>query len=226
MHEPDGVGQGQRGADAGGFRPTRLAPGAARGVTGGPTMPEPKYISVDVEATGPAPGVYSMVSIGAWVVGEPGRTFYAELKPITNQFDKRAMAVAMPGRTHASLFETGEDPELVMERFTAWVEETREGKRFDPVFVAHNAPFDWMFVAWYFWRFVGRNPFGWAALDMRAYFMALTDNDWAKTRLEDMKKRFPTKRNHKHHALEDAIEQGELFERMLAAREAGRTDDR
>ena len=181
-------------------------------------MPKTKLISVDIEATGPVPGQYSMVSVGAWVIGEPGHTFYAELKPVTEQFDKRALAVAMPGRTHASLFQSGEDPGIVMERFTAWVENVREGDRYEPVFLAHNAPFDWMFVAWYMWRFVGRNPFGWSALDMRAYFMALSGNDWQRTRLEDMKKVFKEKRSHKHHALEDAIEQGQLFERMLQER--------
>lgn len=188
-------------------------------------MRRTKLVSVDIEATGPAPGEFSMVSLGSWVIGEHGRTFYAELKPITEKYDKKAMAVAMPGRTHDSLYETGEDPATVMRRFSDWVEEIREGDRFEPIFLAHNAPFDWMFVAWYMWRFIGRNPFGWSALDMRAYFMALSGNDWQKTRLEDMKKSFKAKRSHKHHALEDAIEQGELFERMLAARRDGRTGD-
>ncbi len=178
-------------------------------------MTETKYISVDIEATGPTPGSYSMVSLGAWVIGEPDRTFYAELKPVTDRYEKKALNVAMPGRTHDSLFETGEDPEVVMDRFAGWVDSVREGKKDEVVFVAHNAPFDWMFVAWYLWRFVNRNPFGWAALDMRAYFMALTGNEWKNTRLEDMKKWFEVKRTHKHHALEDAIEQGELFMLML-----------
>src|SRR4030042_3305999 len=40
------------------------------------------YICVDVETTGPIPGDYSMLSIGACTILEPQRTFYIELKPI------------------------------------------------------------------------------------------------------------------------------------------------
>lgn len=42
------------------------------------------WIMVDIEADGPIPGDYSMVSFGAVVV-EPGleRTFYGELRPIS-----------------------------------------------------------------------------------------------------------------------------------------------
>ncbi len=41
------------------------------------------YVSVDIEADGPIPGDYSMISFGAVVV-EPalGRTFGARLRPI------------------------------------------------------------------------------------------------------------------------------------------------
>lgn len=37
------------------------------------------YFSVDVETAGPVPGLYSMLSFGACVVGEPESSFYAEL---------------------------------------------------------------------------------------------------------------------------------------------------
>jgi ribonuclease T len=40
------------------------------------------YISVDVEAAGPIPGDYSMLAIGACMVGNARETFYAELRPI------------------------------------------------------------------------------------------------------------------------------------------------
>ena len=42
------------------------------------------YISVDIEAAGPVPVEYSMLSIGACVVGSPEVSFYIELKPINN----------------------------------------------------------------------------------------------------------------------------------------------
>lgn len=180
-------------------------------------MPKTRFISVDIESSGPVPGLYSMVSLGAWIVGEEGRTFYAELEPITTNYDEKALSVGMPGRTHSSLYDTGESPRIVMERFASWIEESAEGGKYTPTMVAHNAPFDWMFVAWYLWHYAGRNPFGWAALDTRALFMGLAGNQWEQTRLGDIKERFKTKRSHKHHALKDAIEQGELFQQLLAA---------
>jgi len=39
--------------------------------------------SVDIESSGPIPGEYSMLSIGACVVGNTKDSFYAELKPIS-----------------------------------------------------------------------------------------------------------------------------------------------
>ena len=177
--------------------------------------PSPRFVSVDVEASGPVPGEYSMLSVGAVDLEDRSNTFYAELKPITDRYDEKALAVAMPGRSHASLYETGEDPGEVMRRFAAWVEALAEDGGRRPVLVAHNAPFDWMFVAWYFWHFVGRNPFGWDALDTRALFMGMTGAGWDETRLQHIKKHFPTRGMHHHHALEDALEQGDLFLRMM-----------
>ncbi|RMG21690.1 MAG: 3'-5' exonuclease [Deltaproteobacteria bacterium] len=177
--------------------------------------PRPRYVSVDVETSGPVPGEFSMLSVGAVDLEDRSNTFYAELKPITDRYDEKALSIAMPGRTHASLYETGMDAAEAMQHFADWVDALTDGGSRRPVFVAHNAPFDWMFVAWYFWKFVGRNPFGWDALDTRALFMGMTGAEWTKTRLEHIKAHFPTKGRHHHHALEDALEQGDLFLRML-----------
>jgi hypothetical protein len=52
-------------------------------------MPPPRhhaadtFISVDVEASGPIPGEFSMLSLGACLVGQPTTSFYVELKLIT-----------------------------------------------------------------------------------------------------------------------------------------------
>ncbi|MDF1562987.1 MAG: 3'-5' exonuclease [Deltaproteobacteria bacterium] len=185
-------------------------------------MAAPLWISVDIESTGPAPGVFSMISLGAWVVGkdrqQEGTTFYAELEPISEKYQEAALKVAAPGKTHAQLYTDGEDPQMVMIRFVDWVKDQARRYGGSPTFVAHNAPFDWMFVTWYLWRYVEENPFGWAAVDTRALFFGMSDAGWSKTRLEQIKQRFPLDRMHKHHALEDAIEQGELFLKLLEAR--------
>ena len=56
-----------------------------------------KYISVDVETSGATPGKYSMLSLGACVVGDTGKQFYREIKPLNHNYDPEAMKVACLG---------------------------------------------------------------------------------------------------------------------------------
>ena len=51
------------------------------------------YVSVDVEASGPIPGEYSLLSIGACSIFEPRSSFYVELKPLNNNFTEEAMSI-------------------------------------------------------------------------------------------------------------------------------------
>ena len=56
------------------------------------------YIMVDIEADGPIPGDYSMVSLGAIIV-EPAlsRTFHGQLRPISERWVPEALAVSCVG---------------------------------------------------------------------------------------------------------------------------------
>ncbi len=173
------------------------------------------FISVDIEANGPIPGEYSMVSLGACLVAHPEESFYVELKPLHERFDRKALSVS--GFTMDHLRDKGEDPAAAMARFARWIEE-RAAKTHRPVFVAFNATFDWMFVHWYLIRFAGTNPFGVSGLDIKAYFMGMDACAWGDTRKSDVRRRFPPRQAHTHHALDDAREQAEIFAQMLAAR--------
>ena len=53
------------------------------------------YIMIDVESDGPIPGDYSMICFGAVVV-EPllEKTFYGELKPISEKWIPESLAVS------------------------------------------------------------------------------------------------------------------------------------
>ena len=53
------------------------------------------YIMVDVESDGPNPGDYSMICFGAIIV-EPAlnRTFYGQLKPISEKWIPDALKVS------------------------------------------------------------------------------------------------------------------------------------
>src|SRR5438105_865151 len=113
------------------------------------TVPDEAYVSVDIEASGPIPGDYSMLAIGACLVDAPDRTFYKELKPISDRFVADALAVS-----HLSIDDlkiNGADPANAMRDFSKWVEGVTSARR--SVFVGFNAGFDWSFVNWYFHHF-------------------------------------------------------------------------
>lgn len=176
------------------------------------------YISVDVETAGPNPGGYSLLSIGACLVEAPEKTFYAELKPVNREMLPAAFAVH--GLSLEALDESGLPPAEALARFESWLEQVvPKGSR--PVFVAFNAPFDWMFLCDYFHRFLGRNPFGHTALDIKAYAMGLGGTSWGETSMAHISKRFLEDRPLTHNALQDAIDQAEIFKKIMAG--AGRS---
>ncbi len=171
------------------------------------------YVSVDVEAAGPVPGEFSMLSVGACLVDSPSTTFYAELKPTNDRFVAQALAVS--GLSLGHLRTNGRSPEEAMRQFRDWVVEASAGKR--PVFVGFNASFDWSFVSFYFEVYLGENPFGIGALDIKAYFMGLTGCSWAETTSDRLPLTFRTALPHTNNALEDAIAQAAMFAKMLDA---------
>lgn len=166
------------------------------------------FFSVDVETAGPIPGEYSLLSIGACDVYESNRTFACELKPLNRNADAKALEVT--GLSLDTLDRTGLVPQDAMQRFDAWLAGClREGDK--PVFVGLNAPFDWSFVNYYFHRFMGRNPFGFTALDIKAYYMGATGCQWVETRSSQMSKALKPSQTGTHQALHDAQYQAELF---------------
>lgn len=175
------------------------------------------FISVDVETSGPIPGLYSLLSIGACIVrsGEgqtledAAGTFYCTLKPLEEAgSDPAALAVA--GLSLEDLARTGSSPEEAMGGVEEWVAAACAGGK--PVFVGLNAAFDWSFVNYYFHRFLGRNPFGFAALDIKSLYMGAVGGSWADTRSSRMVATLGISAGEaSHHALEDAQAQAKLF---------------
>jgi len=175
-------------------------------------MPEELYISVDVETAGPIPADFALLSIGACVVNEPSITFYIELQPDRDRISTEAMAIH--GLTLEGLKKNGTPVREAMQSFADWVKGiTAENQR--PVFVALNAPFDWMFINDYFHRYLGVNPFGHSALDIKAYFMGQTGVDWGQTSMQHMSGHFLEERHLTHNALADAQDQAQIFKMIL-----------
>ncbi len=169
------------------------------------------YISVDIESSGPIPGEYSMLSLGACLVYKPSQTFYVEFKPISDKYVMEALVVS--GLYMTQLKETGLDPTVGMTQFEEWINKVCQKDR--PVFTAFNATFDWMFMAYYFHRFLGRNPFGISGLDIKAYYMGKFNTRWEQTTKRKIDPSILPTRKHTHYALDDALEQAELFRKIL-----------
>lgn len=168
------------------------------------------YISVDVEAAGPVPATYSMLSLGAVVVDDPKQTFYVELKPTNDQFVPDAMKAV--GRTLQDFAEKGRDPKDAMLAFRDWLRlVAKTGK---PVFVGFNGAFDWAFVNFYFHHHLGENPFGFGGIDIKSYYMGMSGCTWDDTRSSRIASDLKGPAPHTHNALDDAIEQAEMFRRM------------
>lgn len=179
-----------------------------------PRQPPPEtYISVDVETAGPYPGQFPMLSIGACTVLGPESSFYVEIKPTNNNFDIEALAVSRLSMER--LAQDGLEPAKAMTDFKSWLGTvTPAGQR--PIFVAFNAAFDWMFINHYFHTYLGNNPFGHTALDIKAYFMGLAGVAWKDTSMRLIGPRYLDKNQLDHHALQDARDQAEIFRKMLA----------
>lgn len=173
-------------------------------------------VSVDIEASGPSPALGSILSIGACLVEDPARGLYLELKPIPGApWDAAAESIHRLDR--ARLESEGLEPAVAISELETWLERESDGRQ--PVFVGFNAPFDWMFVADYFWRFAGHNPFGISALDLKSLYMGRHGvTRWEDTRKVHVNRRLGLDATHSHHALDDAREQAELARVLLGYR--------
>lgn len=157
------------------------------------------YISVDIEADGPIPGDYSMISFGAVVVDNNlDKTFYGKLKPISENFQKEALDISGFNREETLQFD---NPKDVMLKFEKWITENSTGR---PIFISDNNGFDWMFICWYFHHFLGRNPFGYSSRRLVDLYHGLVKDTYANWH-------HLRKTAHTHHPLNDAKGNAEVI---------------
>jgi hypothetical protein len=160
------------------------------------------YIMVDIEADGPIPGDYSMISFGAVLVDEQlDKTFYGRLKPVSEKFIPEALAVSGHSREETLTFEA---PRKVMLDFTEWIKATCKDS---PIFISDNNGFDWMFICWYFHHFIGKNPFGFSSQNLGSLYKGI---------VKDTTKNFKhlRKTKHTHHPVDDAKGNAEALLRL------------
>ena len=177
------------------------------------------YVSTDVEADGPIPGVYSMLSFASAAYAPDKRllgTFAANLEtlPGAEQHPATMAWWATQPRAWEACRRDLQAPETALPAYLRWIK-SLPGK---PVFVAYPAGFDFTFVYWYLVRFAGESPFSHSALDIKTYAMALMGTAYRESTKRRMPRRWFDALPHTHQALDDALEQGALFCNMLAER--------
>lgn len=161
------------------------------------------YFVVDVEADGPCPGPFSMVSFGAvMVTPELDKTFYSEvISPISEGYVDEALAVS--GVTRKEMEDSLNSPPEVMINFAEWIKEVNtQGTH--PTFVSDNNAFDWQFINYYFHCYFDYNPFGHSSrrlADMFCGFYQKSNYRWKKHR----------KTKHTHHPVDDAMGNAEAL---------------
>jgi DNA polymerase III alpha subunit (gram-positive type) len=181
------------------------------------------YFCLDLEASGPVPPLYNLLSIGVSVVREEagrhvvGASLYLELKPIFPGFDEGAMKVC--GLDAARLRREGEEPGAALARLAAFVAEQNAGSPDGPCFVGHNAVFDWSYIAYYYAHFGMPNPFGYKGLDTKSLAMGRLGIPWSETSKENLERllRLPAQDPARiHRADYDAAYQALILVALLA----------
>jgi DNA polymerase III epsilon subunit-like protein len=161
-------------------------------------------VMVDIESDGPCPGKHSMICFGAVIV-EPGlqRTFYAELKPISEEFLPDALAISGFSREECKKFP---DPRDAMQNFEIWLQKEIPGRR--PIFWSDNNGYDFAFINYYFWQQLNRNPFGWSSANLGSFWKGMEGNLYSTFKhLRETK--------HTHHPVDDARGNAEALLKMF-----------
>jgi hypothetical protein len=175
------------------------------------------YVSTDIEADGPIPGIYSMLSFASVAFNEDGEEIGTFTRNLATLPDARQDPDTMEWwKTQPEAWEACRkdqvSPTLAMFDYVKWV----EGLPGKPVFVAYPAGFDFLFVYWYLMRFGGKSPFSFSALDIKTFAMARLGCGYRQATKRNMPKAwFEGQPKHTHVALDDARGQGMLFLAML-----------
>jgi DNA polymerase III epsilon subunit-like protein len=157
-------------------------------------MGKSKHISFDIEADGSLIGTHAMISIGAVIITpELDKTFYREIKPITDEYIPDALKVSGFTREQTLTFM---DPKQAMEELEDWILKNFEDTR--PILWADNPGFDFAWVNWYMHKYLGRNPFGWSCRRIGDFICGLEKD--ARYQWKHLRKGF----KHTHNALDDA----------------------
>ena len=182
------------------------------------------YFCIDCEASGPVPGLFNLISLGVVEVRRNpatgkharGASRYWEIKTSYPGWEAEAEGIHKLSRAH--LDQNGVEAKAMLEdlrKFTLGI--CKENEK--PLFVGHNAPFDWMFVNYYFHAFGVKNPYGYNALDTKAMATGKHRLSWPDSNKEKLLELYPRLKAPEagmvHNALADAEFQADILIALL-----------
>ena len=135
--------------------------------------------------------------------------YYSEIKPISEQYEDEALSVN--GLDRQKIKSTGNSPQTAMNEAAAWIEKVAAGR--NPVLVAYPLAFDWTWLYWYFTNFSENgSPFGYSqCFDLKTAFATKAELPVSLAGRSRLPTAIKSTRPHTHHAIDDAIEQAEIF---------------
>jgi hypothetical protein len=175
---------------------------------------------VDIEADGPIPGLYSMLSFGVAafdidknLLGTFTRNLdllpNATQHPDTMEFWNRPVSNK---KAYDATRVNTVNPKSAMKDFADFLYNLPG----TPIFVGYPALYDFKWIDYYFHAFYGSNPFGFSGgVDVKSYAWALLGGNLKSCTKRNMPKDWFDDLPHTHLALDDAIEQGCLWINIL-----------
>lgn len=175
------------------------------------------FVSTDIEADGPVPGLSNMLSFGSAVYDTEKNiigTFSRNLEVLPNA---KPHPLTMSEfwfkneRNKKAYLETRKNQSNIIQAMQEYKDfiEKLPGK---PIFVGYPAVYDFKWIDWYFHYAIDHNPFGFSgAIDIKSFAWAYLGGTFKSCVKKNMPKEWFDNMPHTHIALDDAIEQGALF---------------
>lgn len=166
-----------------------------------------QHFSVDVEADGPVPGLYNMISFGIVPLHDLEAGFYGEIYPdILNAGIPEARNIS--GISYEKQL-TFSPASIIIPQAISFIHQNCQSER--AIFWSDNNGFDWSFWNYYVVKYGGGlNPFGFSSRRIGDLYAGLKGNPrstqgWKKYR----------KTNHTHNALDDSRGNAEALRRIF-----------
>jgi hypothetical protein len=170
------------------------------------------YISTDIEADGPIPGEYSMLSFGSVAITAQKKIlgkFSANLQVLPGA--KEDPSTMQWWQTQKAAWEAHrkdtQKPKAAMDNYLEWL----KSFSLPLVFVGYPVSFDFMYISWYLIKFTGENPFSYYSVDIKSYAWSILGGDFRSLCKSKMPREWFDTLDKTHVALDDALEQGLMF---------------